>query len=147
MLIPHITWYKAYGIKSEYKYFANIFNSSAFCSHKYIFVKFITIIGDRSRGYTSKIGVIIIFDGELDIPIDYIVISKFCHECVSWKSRHTKGDISNEEYDAWVSGHVPSCAKNFTGTRYFLNNGLEFFDPLLCNLNMCYESMNIYTPI
>ena len=87
-------------------------------------------LGDRSRGYTSKIAVIVLFDGELDIPLDYMVLSKFCHECTSWNARHQKGDVSDEQYETWRSGHAPKCSADFEG-RFFISYTRQYCNRLL----------------
>ena len=74
--------------------------------------------GDRSRGNTSKLGIVVIFDGDLDIPLDYIVISKFCQECVSWNSRDGKGEITDSVLEAWKRNH--QCSKTFEGMVLYL---------------------------
>ena len=86
-----------------------------YCKLLLIVKTYYHLLGDRSRGYTSKIGVIVLFDGELDIPIDYIVLSKYCHECTSWSARQNKGDISEDQYNIWLTEHSKKCSKNFSG--------------------------------
>ena len=60
--------------------------------------------GDRSRGYSSKIGVTIVFDAETNLVLDFEIESKFCHKCAQ-----AKPSDDNE-----VS-HEGECQQNFEG--------------------------------
>ena len=41
--------------------------------------------GDRTRGYTSNVGIILLCDANTDRFLDFVVLNKFCHRCVQQK--------------------------------------------------------------
>ena len=59
--------------------------------------------GDRSRGYTSKISVTVIFDADTDLPLDFEVESKFCHVCVQSKCSN------DNEFVEWLYDNPHDC--------------------------------------
>jgi hypothetical protein len=65
--------------------------------------------GDRSRGYSSKLGITIIFDADTGLPLDYHINSKFCHTC----TQKRKDFATEEELVAWAEQDSHECAKNF----------------------------------
>ena len=71
--------------------------------------------GDRSRGYTSKVGVVLITHAVTDRALDFEVLTKHCHTCNHYNSKLSKGMISKEEFDSWYAGHEEECNKNFEG--------------------------------
>jgi len=68
--------------------------------------------GDRSRGYTSKLGIILIFDADTKLVIYYHIKAKYCHRCTQMRPQFS----SDEEFAAWKEeNHYSDCSLNFSG--------------------------------
>ena len=65
--------------------------------------------GDRSRGYTSKLGITVIFDADTDLPLDYAIECKYCHTCTQERAKFTNDD----DYKKWSDANPHNCEKNF----------------------------------
>ena len=61
--------------------------------------------------YTSKFGVVVIFDCETKLPIDFEVESKYCHQCVQSKKKFK----TDAEFNEWKETHHQNCEHNFIG--------------------------------
>ena len=68
--------------------------------------------GDCRRGYTSKVGIILLCDSVTNKYIDYLIMNKYCHRCVQMKKQ-----LPEEAFDAWQQQHDEKgeCSANFDG--------------------------------
>ena len=67
----------------------------------------------QKRGHTSLFGIGILVDILTGLAIDYEILSKYCHKCIT-----AKRDLgaSSADFSIWYEGHKPECSENFTGT-------------------------------
>ena len=65
------------------------------------------------KGYTSKIGVIVVSDALSGKMLDYEVMTSFCHKCNQWRQKLKGG----EEFENWQRNHqeLGQCKANFKG--------------------------------
>ena len=68
--------------------------------------------GDCRRGYTSKIGVVLLTDAYSGKFLDFRVMTKFCHTC----TQHSKR-MSANEFSIWREKHVAEgkCSSSYEG--------------------------------
>ena len=68
--------------------------------------------GDCRRGYTSKIGVVLLTDAYTGKFLDFRVLTKYCHVCTQqqkWRS--------TDDFATWRENHIAAgeCSNNFDG--------------------------------
>ena len=68
--------------------------------------------GDGRRGYSSKVGIILLCDALTNKYLDYVILNKFCHQCTQKKSQ-----LKDDEFELWQHDHEASgkCSANFEG--------------------------------
>lgn len=66
--------------------------------------------GDTRRGYTSKVGIVLLADAVTDKYLDFVVLNKFCHQCTQMKAK-----LSEDDFIKWQETHESDCSANFTG--------------------------------
>ena len=64
--------------------------------------------GDRKRGYTSKIAVVILLDATTNRFLDLVILNKYCHTCTQQEKIMTEDD-----FEEWLQSHT--CDANFEG--------------------------------
>ena len=66
------------------------------------------------RGFSSQHGVFTCIDWDSGLILDKITLSKYCHACVTWKTRLEKKEVTQVVYDEWKGEHA--CSANTTSS-------------------------------
>ena len=64
----------------------------------------------QKRGHSSHNGAAVIIEILTGLPVDYEVLSNFCHQCLKAPSR------DDAMYGEWQAKHVLKCGKNYEGS-------------------------------
>lgn len=93
----------------------------------------------QKRGHTSLYGIGIVIETITGLVIDFEILSKYCHECVTCAKDLGENSM---EYKLWSEGHAAECEKNFNGS----SNSMEM-SAALCLWKRSLEYSFRYTTI